>query len=244
MRIAILSDIHANIEALGEVEAAVQRLQVDRVVCLGDVIGYGASPRACCDRIRRLAQTTLLGNHDAAACGRMDYEYYYEAARTVLDWTVKELQPAQLTWLRSLPYTERLDDVVFSHGSPIEPAAFDYVFALEQAAELLPHYEELASVTFIGHSHLCKSFALALDGTVEDVSARRIVLSPGRKYIVTAGSVGQPRDSDCRACFVVYDTETRVVDYYRVAYDIKSAAQRIYEAGLARNFGRRLFLGV
>ena len=244
MRIAILSDIHANLDALAEVEAALARVAPDRVVCLGDVVGYGASPNGCCERIRDLASVTLLGNHDAAVSGRMDYAYYYEAARQALDWTARTLDPDHVVWLRSLPYTHRVDDVAFCHGSPILPGEYEYVFALEQARDLLPHYARLAPVTFIGHSHLCKAFAYDREGEVSDVGAPQLQLDPDKKYVISVGSVGQPRDYDNRACFVTYDTETRAVAYHRVPYDIEAAAQRIFDAELAPNFGKRLFLGV
>jgi diadenosine tetraphosphatase ApaH/serine/threonine PP2A family protein phosphatase len=244
MRIGILSDVHGNHEALLEVEAALAQQSVDRVVCLGDVVGYGASPVACCDRVRRLASVTLLGNHDAAVAGLMDYAYYYDAARQALDWTRAQLDADQLAWLRSLPYTHRIDDAAFSHGSPIMPGEYEYVFALEQARDLVQHYARLAPVTFIGHSHLCKSFSYATDGEVGDVTGSRLHLEPSLKYIVSVGSVGQPRDYDPRACFVTYDTETRLVEYHRVRYDIDAAADRILEAELAPSFAKRLFLGV
>jgi diadenosine tetraphosphatase ApaH/serine/threonine PP2A family protein phosphatase len=244
VRLAILSDIHANLEALIEVEAALGRLAVDEVVCLGDVVGYGASPNPCCERIRALASVTLLGNHDAAVSGRMDYTYYYDAARNALDWTLRQLDPNHLVWLRSLPYTHRAGEVGLSHGSPIMPGEYEYVFALEQARDLLPHRARLAPLTFIGHSHLCKAFALGEEGEVEELTGARLQLPEGRKYIVSVGSVGQPRDYDARACFVVYDTEARAAEYHRVAYDVETAAQKIFDADLATNFGKRLFLGV
>jgi diadenosine tetraphosphatase ApaH/serine/threonine PP2A family protein phosphatase len=244
MRLAILSDIHANLEALVAVEAALARAPVDRVICLGDVVGYGASPNQCCERIRDIASITLLGNHDAAVSGRMDYTYYYEAARQALDWTARQLDPDHLVWLRSLPYTHRADDVAFCHGSPIMPGDYEYVFALEQARDLAPHFARLAAVTFIGHSHLCKAFAYDHAGDVVEVPGQRLELDPDRKYVVSVGSVGQPRDYDNRASFVTYDTDARAVEYHRVAYDIEAAAQRIFDADLAMNFGKRLFLGV
>ncbi len=244
MRIAILSDVHANIEALSQVEAALGRLGIDEVVCLGDVVGYGASPNPCCERIRAIASLTLLGNHDAAVAGRMDYGYYYEAARQALDWTASRLDPEHLAWLQSLPYAQRSDEVGYSHGSPVVPDAFEYVFALQQAQELVPHHDRLAQVTFIGHSHLCKAFAFDAAGRVEDVFARRIRLEDGRKYVVSVGSVGQPRDYDPRACFATYDTAARQVEYHRVPYDVESAARKIFETDLAANFGKRLFHGL
>jgi diadenosine tetraphosphatase ApaH/serine/threonine PP2A family protein phosphatase len=244
MRLAVLSDVHANLEALVAVENALRALRVDAIVCLGDVVGYGASPDACCERVRALAGVTLLGNHDAAVAGRMDYGYYYQAARDALDWTARRLGEGHLAWLSSLPYTHRDADLAFSHGSPVNPAEYDYIFAVEQARELAPHLETLAPLTFVGHSHLCKAFAFDGAGGVEQLAGTRLDLSPDRKYILSVGSVGQPRDYDNRACFVVYDAERRQVEYHRVPYDVTTAAQRIFAARLAPNFGRRLFLGV
>ena len=244
MRLAILSDVHSNLEALEAVERAVAAERPDRVFCLGDVVGYVASPAACCARIRALAAVTLLGNHDAAACGRMDYRYYYGAAREALDWTARQLPEAELAWLRSLPYAHREPEVGFSHGSPACPPDYAYVLAAEHARELAPLFGQLPPVTFVGHSHLCKVFGLdAAGGVVQDLGMR-VDLDPARRYVVSVGSVGQPRDYDPRACFVTYDTDRRLVEYHRVTYDIETAARKIYDAGLALNFGRRLFLGV
>jgi diadenosine tetraphosphatase ApaH/serine/threonine PP2A family protein phosphatase len=244
MRLAILSDVHANLEALLEVEAEVGRLGVDAVCCLGDVVGYGASPGPVCDRIRALGGPALLGNHDAAAAGRMDYAYYYEAARRALDWTAGQLSPEQLGWIRGLPYDATFGGVGLCHGSPLDPPEYEYLLAVEQARALLPAWPRLPPVTFVGHSHLCRAFALARDGRVEDVSARRLELDPELKYVLSVGSVGQPRDYDNRACFVTYDGGRGLVEYHRVAYDIAASAGRILAAPLARNFAKRLFLGV
>jgi diadenosine tetraphosphatase ApaH/serine/threonine PP2A family protein phosphatase len=244
MRIGIFSDVHSNIEALGEVLRGLEKAKVDRVICLGDVVGYGASVNECCADVRRVAEVTLLGNHDAAVAGRMDYSFYYDAARQALDWTGSRIDPDHLAWLKSLPHTHRIGELAFSHGSPISPENYDYIFATEQARELVPHFDELAEVTFIGHSHLCKAFAVHSAGDVHDVGAKRFGLRRGHKYVVSVGSVGQPRDYDNRACFVIYDDNLRLVEYFRVPYDIEAAAQKIFDADLALNFGRRLFLGV
>ncbi len=214
------------------------------MICLGDVIGYGASVNECCDLVRKVSEVTLLGNHDAAVSGRMDYSFYYDAARHALDWTASRIDPDHLEWLRSLPYRHQLDGVQFSHGNPVNPEAYEYVFAIEQARELLPHLGALADVNFVGHSHLCKAFALHPGGDVTEVVATRFGIRRGYKYVVSVGSVGQPRDCDNRACFVTYDTEERVVEFHRVPYDIETSAQKIFDADLALNFGKRLFLGV
>ncbi len=244
MRIGIISDIHSNLEALTQSLAALERHRPDRVVCLGDVVGYGASVNECCELVRKVSEVTLLGNHDAAVSGRMDYSFYYDAARHALDWTASRIAPDHLEWLRSLPHAHHIENVQFTHGNPVAPEAYEYVFAIEQARELLPHLGELADVNFIGHSHLCKAFALNAAGDVTEVVATKFGLRRGYKYVVSVGSIGQPRDCDNRACFVVYDTVERIVEYHRVAYDIEAAAQKIFDADLALNFGKRLFLGV
>ena len=243
MRIAIISDIHSNIEALTEVMKVIETSNVDRIVSLGDIVGYGASPNPCCDIVRANAEVTLLGNHDAAVAGRMDYSFYYDAARHALDWSASQVSEENRQWLRSLPYTYRIGEVGFSHGSPIEPKAYEYIFALEQARELTPYLSDLPEVTFIGHSHLCKAFAMG-NGEVNDVVAQKFGIRRGYKYIISVGSVGQPRDYDNRSCFVIYDTNARTVEYMRVEYDIEASAQKIFDAELALNFGKRLYLGV
>jgi putative phosphoesterase len=243
MRIAIISDVHSNIQALTEVVKVIERARVDRVVCLGDVVGYGASPNDCCDAVKKLAEVTLLGNHDAAVAGRMDYSFYYDAARHALDWSASVLSSENMSWLRSLPFSYRIGEVGFCHGSPLEPRAYEYIFALEQARELLPHVKQLPEVTFIGHSHLCKAFAIGNE-EVNDVVAQKFGIRRGYKYMISVGSVGQPRDYDNRACFVIHDTDARTVEYHRVEYDIEASAQKIFDADLALNFGKRLFLGV
>ncbi|MBX5482081.1 MAG: metallophosphoesterase family protein [Myxococcaceae bacterium] len=243
MRLAIISDIHSNFEALTEVLRTAEQYKVDRIVSLGDVVGYGASANECCELVRSATEVTLLGNHDAAVAGRMDYSFYYDAARHALDWTANVLTDENIAWLRSLPYTYRIGETGFCHGSPIDPKAYEYIFALEQARELMPHVQDLPEVTFIGHSHLCKAFAIG-NGEVNDVVAQKFGVRRGYKYIISVGSVGQPRDYDNRACFVVHDTDARTVEYVRVEYDIETSAQKIFDADLALNFGKRLFLGV
>lgn len=248
MRIGIFSDVHSNIDALEVVLDAYAKLDVDRYVCLGDVVGYGGAPEECCERVRALVDICILGNHDAAVCGRMDYAYYYAAARNALDHHASTVSKSSIAWLESLPYTVREEGWCFSHGSPVNPEAFDYVFNPVQANALLPAWDALAPITFIGHSHLTKAFALARPGAeprVEDVTGDLIEFDPDRKYIVTVGSVGQPRDNDARACFTVFDTDAGRLEYHRVDYDIPAAAKRIFETSqLIPDFGKRLFLGI
>ncbi|MBL8626188.1 MAG: metallophosphoesterase family protein [Myxococcales bacterium] len=243
MRIGIFSDVHANIEALTAVLEAFRSERIDQYVCIGDTVGYGASPNECCDAIRGLAKFTILGNHDAAVAGRMDYSYYYDAARAALDLHARVLTPENMAWLKSLPYEVKDGPVTFCHGSPINLEEFEYIFSTEQAARCLDIWDDLATVTFIGHSHLCKSFALSQDDVFE-VVAQKFTIRPDHRYIISVGSVGQPRDYDNRASYTIYDTDEKVFEFKRVAYDIESSAQKIFASDLERNFGNRLFLGV
>lgn len=243
MRVGIFSDVHANWEALSAVLGGLEQVGVDRYVCLGDVVGYGADPNLCCDRIRELTMVTILGNHDAAASGRIDYSDYYDAARHVLTWHASILSAENLKWLSELPYESRVEHMTFCHGSPIAVEEFAYLFAPEQAADCLAKWKELNDITFIGHSHLCKAFALA-ENDVYEVVADSFVLRPGYKYIVSVGSVGQPRDHDNRSSFTVYDSEKRQFEFHRVGYDIETAAKKISAAKLEPSFADRLFLGI
>ena len=247
MRIGIFSDVHANIEALSAVVEALRRESPDVMYCLGDVVGYGASPNECSDLVRRVAKVTILGNHDVVVAGRMDYSYYYEAARRALDLHASLLTAENLAWLRALPYKHVVGDtgVHLCHGSPVRIEEFDYIFAPEQARECLSIYPELGHLTLIGHSHLCKVFELSADDVVEIPGPpRNFTLRPDRKYIISVGSVGQPRDYDNRASYVIYDSDAKKFEFRRVEYDIEGAAQKIFEARLERNFGHRLFIGV
>jgi len=244
LRIGVVSDIHANLEALEVVLAVLDNEGIDYLACLGDVVGYGAQPNECCDRIRELADVTVLGNHDAAVCGRMDYSYYRAAARHALDWHAGKLSAENMAWLEGLSYEHKLDDeITFCHGSPLALEEFEYIFALDQMRDVVAHSEDQARITFIGHSHLCKCFAFDAEGA-DEVLRTRFDLEADRQYILTVGSVGQPRDYDNRACCAIYDTEARRFEYFRAEYDIEAAARKIFEADLAIAFGKRLFLGV
>jgi len=243
MLIGIITDIHANRHALETVLEILDAEGIDFLACLGDIVGYGGEPDICCSIVRERANVTVVGNHDAAVAGRMEYGYYRESAREALDTHRAQLSPENLAWLKSIPYEARHDDILFCHGMPPHTADFEYLFALEQMGTLVEAYDAQARVTFVGHSHLCKSFDYDADGARE-ILRTRFDLEPERKYIISAGSVGQPRDYDARTCFGLYDTDQQHFRYMRLEYDIEGAARSIVESNLSPAFGRRLFLGV
>jgi diadenosine tetraphosphatase ApaH/serine/threonine PP2A family protein phosphatase len=174
----------------------------------------------------------------------MDYSYYYEAARHALDEHARVLSAANLKWLKSLPYSVRLNEVnvELCHGSPVRLEEFDYIFEPEQARLCLPMYDDMAQLTLIGHSHLCKVFMLT-SHSVEELPAQDLTLQADRKYIASVGSVGQPRDQVNLASFVVFDTEARRLMFRRIEYDVEAAHRKVLDAKLERQFAYRLFIG-
>ncbi|MBA2660966.1 MAG: metallophosphoesterase family protein [Bradymonadaceae bacterium] len=246
MHIGIFSDVHANLEALTPVVEAYNKLEpaIDMFVCLGDVVGYGADPNACCDIVREVAHTTILGNHDAAVCGRMNYAFYYDAARNALDWHAGQLREEHHDWLRTLPYRHDWEHVTFCHGSPVNLEDFEYVFNLHQATQLIQHWDTLQHITFIGHSHLTKSFSLHPEQGAVELVGPVLKFEDDKKYIVTVGSVGQPRDNDNRACYGIFQPEEKMFTYNRLDYDIRNAARKIFESDLSSDFAKRLFFGI
>jgi diadenosine tetraphosphatase ApaH/serine/threonine PP2A family protein phosphatase len=246
MRIGIFSDTHGNLAALEAVLATLRAQGCDTFACIGDTVGYGPLPNECCTIVRNVASVVIKGNHDAAVARDMDYSYYYLAARRALDHHHDILAADNLEWLKSLPYEGRIGEVYFTHGSPIDPLEFEYVFTPEQAAACLEVWERLGKITFVGHSHLCKSFAVSQDRErAFEVVTTDFEVRPGFRYVVSVGSVGQPRDRDARAACVVYDVEDSRCRFLRVPYDIDATAKLIYmNPHLADSFATRLFAGV
>ena len=244
MRYGIISDVHANLEALEATLRELDRHQIDHLICLGDVVGYGADPEACCQLIRQTATHTILGNHDAAVAERMNYEFYRLAARRALDGHRKVISEESLHWLKGLPYIAHKDEASFCHASPVDYTTFKYIFGVEHLEPLVDRYYEQPFVTFIGHSHLCKCFYYSPQLT-EEILNTRFHLVDGYRFVITVGSVGQPRDHDPRACCGVYDSVNREFEYLRVPYEVGLAANKIFATPyLADTFGHRLFLGI
>lgn len=242
MKICLISDIHANKEALDAVLQDSQKQDPDLYICLGDLVGYGASPNEVMNIIRPLVSFTTMGNHDAAVAGYMDYRFYYEAARSVLDWTKEQLSEENMEYLKSLPYFRIDKDACFVHGEPIAPQDFNYLYTLEQANALAMNFELLQQVTFVGHSHLQRAFEMT-PTQVAELPIDSIIMQPERKYAFAIGSVGQPRDYNPDAAYVTFDTEKREVRFFRVPYDIDQSADRILKAGLPEYFASRLYSG-
>jgi diadenosine tetraphosphatase ApaH/serine/threonine PP2A family protein phosphatase len=242
MRTAILSDIHANLEALESVVSSAADRQIDRWICLGDIVGYGADPGACIELTRSLAQVTLLGNHDAAVAGLQDVTYFNTRARQAVDWTRRQISPEERDFLAALPLLLELDNAFYVHAEPADPDGWGYIHSARGAATAMRAVT--TRLCFVGHSHeplLC----LADDFSAEivDGGSGAVSLEPNGRYLVNVGSVGQPRDGDSRFCFVIHDGENDTVEFVRIEYDIEAAAAKIIAAGLPEYLARRLESG-
>ena len=249
MRILLLSDIHSNLEALESCLAAAP--EHDVAVNLGDIVGYGASPNEVIERCRPLGKLFVRGNHDKAACGLMDVTDFNPVAGMAALWTRDHLTPENLEWLRQLPQGPlRLDDSLdaqFVHGSPIDED--EYLVTLRDAMEPLS-YSSVA-LTFFGHTHIQGGFCKNSEkGVLQPVYRSRdqndtfkVTLDQETQYLINPGSVGQPRDTDWRAAFALFDTEAYELTFYRIAYDLQRAQQRILDANLPHRLAQRLAVG-
>jgi diadenosine tetraphosphatase ApaH/serine/threonine PP2A family protein phosphatase len=237
---AIVSDIHGNLEALEAVLADIERHAPASIVCLGDFVGYGASPNECIDRLRPLIQHAVAGNHDLAACGRLKLSYFNPNAAVAANWTETALTPENREYLRELPFTVQWRDALLVHASPAQPEDWHYVLSPGEAHEEMEAYRE--TVCFIGHSHFPGTFDRQND-RVRYTRTPEVRLEKGHRYLVNVGSVGQPRDSDPRAAYLLYDERDRVLRHVRLEYDISGAMKRILDAGLPRFLAERLQWG-
>jgi predicted phosphodiesterase len=243
VKIAVISDIHANLQALEAVLRQIEKRGVDMIACLGDLVGYGSQPNEVVELIRKNADFVVMGNHDASVVGKLDYSYHYEAAKNALDWTKKVITEDNYNWLNQLPHTRRYKDIGFSHGSPIVPEQFDYVYTIDHAFSLVDEYDTLPHINFIGHSHLIKGYSFSKI-MVDEISLPRKGFRVQSKYLFSVGSVGQPRDGNPLSAFFIYDIDNEEVLIERVLYDITDAADKIIKAGLSPNFAKRLSLGI
>lgn len=219
MRYAIVSDIHANIRAWEAVLADIRTQGVDVIVCLGDVVGYGPKPAEVLEAVRSVTDHFVLGNHDAAAVGMMDYSIFNDHARQAIEWTITELSSDAKQFLSSVPLAIEAGELLFVHAEIAEPGRFDYIDSVEIAKENFAASKHFA--TFVGHTHLPKMFELSADGSVQELLDTTCGLDAEKRYIINVGSVGEPRNpDDLSSRYAVYDVEKREIDFRHVEFDI------------------------
>jgi diadenosine tetraphosphatase ApaH/serine/threonine PP2A family protein phosphatase len=242
MRIAVLSDIHGNLHALEAVREQVERADVHEIWCLGDVVGYGADPNDCCATIRRTADVVLCGNHDLAVTGDLPLDEFSRGAALAARWTQEVLREEHVAWLRSLHPSGEARDIGLYHASPRDPI-WEYVLSSLLAELCLDAQSQ--RVCLVGHSHVALAFVRP-EGEPATGEARRggdtLDLYTG-EWILNPGSVGQPRDGDARAAWLLLDTDTWRAEWQRTDYDIAGAMAAIRAARLPASLAERLEYG-
>ena len=242
MLTAIISDIHGNLEALDAVHRAATERGVDSWACLGDIVGYGADPQPCLQRIRATTEQILRGNHDAAVAGTQSLDGFNPVAREAALWTASQLTSTERELLATLPLELERDGVLLVHSEPGNPEAWEYVYSAIEAREALAATD--AHICFVGHTH-CPLACVQAGGAVSsmEMSGNTIELADHLRYLFNVGSVGQPRDGDPRACFVLWDSDAKTVEFQRVCYDVEAARRKILDADLPQFLADRLLSG-
>ncbi len=239
-RIAVFSDIHANYHALKAVLAEIDELSVDRFYCCGDIIGYGAFPNECVDLLREKGCPIVAGNHDHASLLKTDINYFNEAAKSAVMWTREVLTEENIEFVDSLPMIYEDGDFTFVHSSPKNPSEWNYILTMGDARINFQFFK--TRFCFIGHSH--QPFIIENENDkLFCPSKPDIVLSDTKRYLVNVGSVGQPRDRNPSASFVLCDLNENILEIRRVDYDLKSAQEAIIKSGLPKELAERLSLG-
>jgi predicted phosphodiesterase len=241
MRYGIFADIHSNIEALDAVIQAYKQETIDTYLCLGDVVGYATAPGACIEKVRMLAKISVAGNHDWASVDLLSADYFNDFAREAIVWTKQNLDSQGKSFLKSLELAYRNEDLTLVHGTLHVPEDFNYMVDGYIAAQTFKLLE--TDLCFIGHSHVAGFFIQDTLGRVSYYEGETLDIKKGNRYIINAGSVGQPRDSNPCASYCLYDTEKKSVQIKRVKYDVDSTRKKIIKAGLPRFLGDRLLVG-
>ncbi|MFP4028137.1 MAG: helix-hairpin-helix domain-containing protein [Candidatus Brocadiia bacterium] len=240
MRIAFVSDIHANLQAWNAVKADIAALNVDKTICLGDITGYGPSPAEVLTNLHSSVHHFVLGNHDAVVGGLMSASCFNRYARRMIDITRSNLDEQAVKIFKETPLSIRHKNFRCSHGGPAEPKDFSYVLKRKDAEPQWDQTEE--DLLFIGHTHVPRLHVLSPEGKYRRIKPgrRSMPLQPGYRYIINCGSVGVSRDDDFRACYAVYDSEKRMIQWQRVAYDLEAYRAAVRETYQEKDLARYL----
>jgi diadenosine tetraphosphatase ApaH/serine/threonine PP2A family protein phosphatase len=247
MRLALLTDLHANREAVEACLAHAEGEQVDQYAFTGDFVGYGADPAWVVGTVMDYAARGALavqGNHDYSVTHAVSMQMHAEA-RQVIEWTRSQLDPEQLAFLANLPLTQQHGNAFFVHASAHDPLRWEYVTGVDEAERSLK--ASRSRIVFSGHVHAPALYRRADDGRMgrhQPQAGERIALQPQHQYLVLPGAVGQPRDQNNAACYALFDDEAREITYFRVPYDHGAAARKVISAGLPIVFAMRLIEGL
>lgn len=240
MKYAVISDIHSNLDALGRVLKEIDGIGVDKIVCLGDIVGYGANPNECVEVVREGNIESVMGNHDIVACGKKEPLNFNPVARDAALWTRNALTSENREFLYGLPDMKEFEDFLIVHGAISDPDLY-----ILSSYDALPEFGLMKehNLCFFGHTHV-RVYYVFQDGNVDYFFDYELAIGPKAKYLINPGSVGQPRDRDPRASFLVYNGKERTVKFTRLEYDIGSAQRKIIQAGLSRRLADRLSAGM
>lgn len=239
MRYGIIADIHANLEGLQVVLADIKAQKCTHVVCLGDVVGYGANPKECLDIVRGMNIPVVKGNHDEYIGSSEDPEGFNDAAAEAVNWSRNQLTEEDRKWLRELKYFRLVANFSIVHATLDAPQRWGYVFEKLEAAASFTYQN--TQVCFFGHTHVPVAFVR--DTGVRGGTYSKFRVESRKKYFVNVGSVGQPRDGDPRAAYVIYDLPQQTIELRRLDYDIPTAQRKIRAAGLPERLAERLSTG-
>ncbi len=238
MKIGIISDIHSNLEAL---ESVIEELKLlDKVICLGDIVGYGPDPEECINIIKDIADVVIAGNHDWGVCGKTDIKNFNNFAKEAIIWTANKLDKIYMNYLSSLPLIHREDGYIYSHSNFSNPEGWDYIIFREDALREFFYFEE--KIGFIGHSHIPITF-IKYKGEIIDSNSKTIDVKIDARFIINPGSIGQPRDGYKESSYLILDTEENSAIIKRKDYDVRKTYRKIVERGLPKILGDRLFYG-
>lgn len=243
MRIAVIADVHANLEALQAVFERIRALNVDEIVSIGDMVGYNANPNECLDILLESNVSCVIGNHDAVAAGIEEPVLFNSLAREAVFWTREQLTEKSKEFLLKLPREKQIRDFLLFHGSIRDQDR--YILSRDDVAwnfRLFAGPEQTAFIGFYGHTHIPAAWT-EHQGVISATLQDEVALLSDRKYLINPGSVGQPRDGDPRAAFLIYDEQERLVVFYRVEYDISKCQDKILSAGLPMLLAERLAWG-
>lgn len=241
MRYAIFSDIHSNLEALEAVIKAYKEEDIDKYLCLGDVVGYAANPKECIEKIKELAMVTIAGNHDWASVDLFSTDYFNPLAKEAIYWTARNLDDQDRYFLEHLKLVYKNEELTMVHGTLDDPEDFNYMTDDYIASKTFGLLEN--NICFVGHTHVPGVFIRSGDNRVYYQEDNSIDIKEDNKYIINMGSVGQPRDGNPQAAYGIYDTKKSNVQIKRIGYDIQAARKKIISAGLPQFLGERLLVG-
>jgi len=239
MKFAIIADIHANLEAFEVVLEDIKSQNCTHIACLGDVVGYNANPKECLDIVRAMNIPCVKGNHDEYCSSEEHLEGFNPAAAEAVNWTRKQLTEEDRQWLRDLRYTRMVTSFTIVHATLDGPQRWGYVFDKLAAAASFTYQN--TAICFFGHTHVPVAFMR--DNMVRGGTYSKFKAEPGKKYFVNVGAVGQPRDGNPKAAYVVYDVYDSSIELRRLDYDIPKAQAKIRAAGLPERLAERLDYG-